>query len=199
MIGLSVVCLGTEYDAYTWRSVPIKVNATVPDGWIATLHLSSDKIVVTEKPGTYEIVAGTFRRKAGYPSSDAVHNACELLRKEQAFGASQTPSFTVSPLGFTCDGSASVQTQSAPSSQQPAQASGPACPTTPAQAASLIGGNANTWNVLPDSDNTGWKYGPRAPSMTLTAPSFGRLDTVSGTFRNGQTTQASEATLWCNG
>lgn len=201
MIGLNVVCLGTEYDAYTWRSVPVKVNANVPEGWIATLHLSNGEIVVTEKQGTYEIVAGTFRRKAGYPSNDAVHNACELLRKEQAFGASQRPSFTVSPLGFTCDGvsGASAQVQPSAPSSQPAQVSGLACPATPAQASSLIGGNALNWSVLPNTDNTGWKYGPRAPLVTLIAPSFGRLDAPSGSFRNGQTTVAGEATFWCNG
>lgn len=104
MVGLSIVCLGTEFDAYTWRSVPIKVNAIVPAGWIATLHLAGDRVVVTETPGTYEIVAATFRRVKGYPQGDAVHNRCELLHKEQVFGASQTPSFPVFPHGFTCDG-----------------------------------------------------------------------------------------------
>lgn len=207
LIGLSVVCLGTEYDAYTWRSVPIKVNATVPEGWIATLHLSGDKIVVTEKSGTYEIVAGTFRRKSGYPSVDAVHNACGLLAKEQAFGASQTPSFPVEAMGFSCDGKVSVQSQPAQPApaavQQPAQAAPAPATTKPgntcltlANVTNIIGG-AN-WREIPGSNGEGLKYGPATPVM-LKAPDHGRLDSPSGSARNGQTTTANEATYWCNG
>jgi len=199
MIGLSVVCLGTEYDAYTWRSVPIKVNATVPDGWIATLHLSSDKIVVTEKSGTYEIVAGTFRRKAGYPASDAVHNACSLLLKEQAFGASQTPSFPVEASGFNCDGKVASQSQQAQpaSPQQAAPAPATQACLTVDQATAKIGGNG--WRVMPGTNGEGLKYGP-ASAVSMTAPSQGRIDYPGGSLRNGQSSGGiSEATYWCNG
>lgn len=206
LIGLSVVCLGTEYDAYTWRSVPIKVNATVPDGWIATLHLSGDKIVVTEKSGTYEIVAGTFRRKSGYPSVDAVHNACGLLAKEQAFGASQTPSFPVEPLGFSCDGKvASLQSPQQPAPapaavQQPAiQQAAPATQAclTVDQATTKIGGNG--WKVIPGTNGEGLKYGP-ASAVSMTAPAQGRIDYANGSLRNGQSASGvSEASYWCNG
>lgn len=106
--GLDIVCLGTEYDAYTWRSVPIVVNVTIPDGWIATLHLENNDIVVTQTPGQYRIMAGTFRRKSGYPASDAVHNPCALLAKEQEFGRNQIPQFPVKAYGFDCPGAVSV-------------------------------------------------------------------------------------------
>jgi hypothetical protein len=103
LIGISVVCLGTEFDAYTWRSVPIAVAAICPQGWICTLHLQNDRIVVVQGDGSkYAIKAGTFRRLAGYPEGDSVHNACALLVKEQTFGASQTPSFHVEAGNFSC-------------------------------------------------------------------------------------------------
>ncbi len=219
-IGLSVVCLGTEYDAYTWRSVPQVVDAILPDGFIGTLHLANDKIVVTQDPGKYPIVAGTFRRKAGYPAGDAVYNACDLLIKEQAFGASQTPSFKVEAQGFSCDNQQTTTSSSVPT-QQPAQptqvpqvsqpATKPAPPTiVPATASkpgntcltlsnvsTTIGGNTSSWTVLPNTNGEGLKY--NGPAVLLKAPATGRVDTDGATLRNGQTATVASATYWCNG
>lgn len=103
-IGLNVVRLGTEACAWTWRSNPlISVERTVPSGYIGTLHLTDDKIVVTEGTGQKLVFQGaTFRFVAAYPAGDAVYDRCALLRKEQAFGQQERPSFTVEPLGFNC-------------------------------------------------------------------------------------------------
>lgn len=102
-IGLSVVRLGSEACAWTWRSVPQVVEATVPSGYIATIHRENDKIVVVVGSGQrMRIKAATLRFSNGYPAGDAVRLPCQLLAKEQAFGQSERPSFTVEPLGFTC-------------------------------------------------------------------------------------------------
>ena len=192
LLGISVVCLGTEYDAYTWRSVPIKVDATCPEGWICTLHLAEgDKIIVTETSGKYSIVAGTFRRKTGYPSGDAVHNACELLIKEKTFGASQNPKFDVFPHGFTCDGTKLTKTDA------PAGTAGTTDLTKSASAelvAKIVGGSSSNWSELPGSNGKGWKY--KGPSVNLTVPPLSRIDHPNGTSNTGQSVMASEATLW---
>lgn len=192
LLGISVVCLGTEYDAYTWRSVPIKVDATCPEGWICTLHLAEgDKIIVTETPGKYSIVAGTFRRKTGYPSGDAVHNACELLIKEKTFGASQNPKFDVFPHGFTCDGTKLTKSDST------AGTVGTTDLTKLASAelvAKIVGGSSSNWSELPGSNGKGWKY--KGPSANLTVPPSSRIDHPNGSSNPGQSVTTSEATLW---
>lgn len=75
------------------------------------------------------------------------------------------------------------------------------CPTNPAQVAALIGGLARNWSVLPNSSNTGWKYGPGAPAIQMTAPSFGRIDYwngQNGQLRDGQrASNITEASFWC--
>lgn len=211
LIGLSVVCLGTEYDAYTWRSVPIEVDATCPEGWVCTLHLAGDKIIVTDQAGLYAIVAGTFRRISGYPSGDAVYSPCDLLVKEQVFGTSQTPRFDVfAGPGLNCDGTSSISVNPAQAPQpaapaQPApQAPAPVapepqiqCPGSQAEVASAVGGDASSWSPLQD----GWKYGGSdnpAPSASLSVP-YGRLDYDGGSARAGQPVTVSEATFWCAG
>jgi hypothetical protein len=216
LIGLNVVCLGTEYDAYTWRSVPLVVDGVCPDGWICTLHLQDDRVVVVRGNGNkYAIKAGTFRRLSGYPASDAVHNACALLTKEQVFGASQTPSFNVEAMGFSCQNGQVVEAQAAapppaqaaappparqapaPPAQPPAPPANP-CPRNEAQASSLLGGVG--WKLMPNTDGTGWKYGPGAAPATITAPNFGRVDYVGGSLRNGQNASGvTDATFWCAG
>ena len=88
-----------------------------------------------------------------------------------------------------------------PSAPQPAPAPAPvgtlnACPTT-SNDASLMGGSASSWNVIPSTRSTGWHY--EGPSALLTAPGFGRLDTPAGGLRNGQSTTTTVATFWCQG
>lgn len=102
-IGLSVVRLATEYCAWTWRSYPDVKSANLPEGYIGTLHLEdNDRIVVTNRPGRYQIKAATFRFVGGYPSNDAVHRPCELLKKEQDNGAREVPSFPVHAMNLDC-------------------------------------------------------------------------------------------------
>ncbi|MBI4035082.1 MAG: collagen-like protein [Candidatus Chisholmbacteria bacterium] len=124
MIGLMIDCIGTEFDAYKWRSVPHSFAATLPDGFEGTLHLKDGRIVVTYTAGGYEIQAGTFRRLSGYPEWDAVHKPCELLQKEREFAAMQTPTFDVQPLGFECPGGSNEPTIGTPTAGAPAQATG---------------------------------------------------------------------------
>lgn len=211
LIGLNVVCLGTEYDAYTWRSVPIAVDAICPSGWVCTLHLKDgDRVVVVEGNGTkYNIVAGTFRRKSGYPSGDGVHNACELLRKEQVFGASQTPKFDVSAQGFTCNGttvtsSSSASTATQAMTQQQGASQPPASNSTgqtkdkidtKEEAASAAGGDVSNWTALDGSNNTGFKFKANK-AISLKVPDGARIDHAQGSANPGQSVTASEATLW---
>lgn len=102
-VGQSVVREGVEPCAWEWRSFPAVVTADLPAGYIGTLHLSDDRIIVTDVAGTYQVKAGTWRFRAAYPLGDpARDNNCGLLAKEQEFGRKEVPSFNVGPLGFTC-------------------------------------------------------------------------------------------------
>ncbi len=96
--------IGTEPCSWVWRSFgKATVVATCPDGWMCTLHLNDDHIQVIKGDGkTYTIKAGTFRFVAGFDQSDAVHDACQLLAKEQGFGQGENPSFPVEAGNFTC-------------------------------------------------------------------------------------------------
>ncbi len=85
----------------------------------------------------------------------------------------------------------------APQSQVAPPSATNACPTSPAQAATLAGGGGTAWSLLPGSDGTRWYY--KGAEVTLTAPTFGKLDAPDGTFRNGQMTKTTEATFWCRG
>lgn len=118
----------------------------------------------------------------------------------------------VSETGFVTSGQppASVQdatwrfgNRSAATTPSPAPQPAPApigtlnaCPTT-SNDASLMGGSASAWNVIPSTGATGWHY--EGASALLTAPSFGRLDTPAGGLRNGQQTNTGVATFWCQG
>lgn len=174
-LGLDVQRLRTEASSFVWRSVPNAVSAICPNGWVCTLHLASGEIKVFLGDGTkYQIVAGTFRNveSKAYPAGDAVYGVppCELLAKEQAFGASEIPSFSVSAGNFTCVGTAD---------QGVGDTGGDvvaACPTSPAEVGKLLGGNARSWSTRDEWNGQGWKYGPGAPGAVLTAPDFGRVD-----------------------
>lgn len=113
-IGLSVVRVGTEFCTWVWRSVPkepgdpptrlgLIVPATLPTGFIITVHRDDNRILVVLGTGQKMMIKGaTFRFVNGFPPGDAVYSPCQLLAKERAFGQSERPSFTVEPLGFTC-------------------------------------------------------------------------------------------------
>ena len=195
-LGLDVQRLRTEASAFVWRSVPNAVSATCPNGWVCTLHLASGEIKVFAGDGTkYQIVAGTFRNvlSKAYPSGDAVYGVppCELLSKEQSFGASEVPSFSVSAGNFTCF---------AAETEDDTDAVVTTCPTTPAEAAKLLGGNASNWSTQEDWNGDGWKYGPGAPGVTVTSPEFGRVDYALGALKDGQSASGvTEATFWCLG
>jgi hypothetical protein len=103
-IGIDVQRLATEPCAFVWRgSDKAEEVAVCPAGWICTLHVQNAGVFVYDGYSKSDgIVAGTFRMQSGYPSNDAVNDRCELFRKEQAFGASETPAFEVEPGNFSC-------------------------------------------------------------------------------------------------
>jgi hypothetical protein len=73
--------------------------------WICTLALTNGNVYVyLGDNAQYDIYAGTFRYIPAYPVNDAVHNACQLLEKEQEFSG-----LTVIAGNFSC-GEQSVST-----------------------------------------------------------------------------------------
>jgi hypothetical protein len=207
-VGISLVRVGTEASAWTWRGLPHTEMATCPSGgWLCTLHLENDDIVVVEGNGEqYTIVAGTFRFVAAYPAGDAVWDSCDLLEKEQKFGVIEDPSFQVRSGNFSCSGDqpepAATATRtptengSATATPVPPVTSGQ-CPTTSEEAAELIGGNADSWSTKEEWNGNGWLYG--GPVVKLTTPHFGRIDIDGGTLRDGQSAEVSVGTFWCEG
>ncbi len=76
---------------------------------------------------------------------------------------------------------------------------GKKCPTSPAQAASLVGGTAANWTSLPNSDGQGWKF-QATKGVALKWPGFGRLDGDGWTLSSASDKKTgSVATLWCMG
>lgn len=106
VLGLDVQRLNSETgDGFVWRDTRSVIDATCPLGWICTLHVDNGKVYVYVGDGTsYSIFAGTFRKTGTYPSGDAVYTPCQLLQKEQQFGADESPSFDVFAGNFSCDG-----------------------------------------------------------------------------------------------
>lgn len=96
LTGVDLQKIGTEECGFVWRGVPeASESAVCPFGWICTMHLFSGRIEVFVGDGQVrEIVAGTFRKGKA--------DACEILKKEQVFGATQEPSFLVFPGNITC-------------------------------------------------------------------------------------------------
>lgn len=208
-IGLSVVRVGTEAASWTWRGIPNSAMAVCPDGgWICTLHLVGDDVMVVEGDGSeYEILAGTFRFVAAYPRNDAVHDTCELLAKEQRFGQIEDPSFQVEAGNFSCTGQQVASSDDEPaapadeSDDEPAPVDN-ACPSSPEEAAELLGGNADGWTTRDEWNGNGWKYGGTenpAPATKITAPAFGVVNSPVGDLRDSDSATVSEATFWCEG
>lgn len=131
-LGLDVQRLKTEFSAFVFRD-PQRQSSSVncPAGWVCTVTEPDGAVKLYQGNGTkLNATAGTFRFIGAYPLGDAVRGnpPCELLAKEQAFGASENPSFGVSAGNFNC----------ATTSVAPAATVAPAQPTTvspPAQVA----------------------------------------------------------------
>jgi hypothetical protein len=99
LTGVDVQRIGNEPCAFVWRgsgSPGVTTNAICPSGYVCTFDVGNDIVVVhlgvNQKA---RIRAGTWRMIAAYPSTDAVHNVCNLYYKEKAFGLSEVPSFEV--------------------------------------------------------------------------------------------------------
>jgi hypothetical protein len=97
LTGVDVQRLGTESCAWVWRAVDqATTSAICPSGWVCTWDVVGDIVVVHLGVNqTATIRAGTWRFIDGYPVTDAVHNVCELYRKERDFGLSEVPPFKV--------------------------------------------------------------------------------------------------------
>jgi len=102
MTGVDVQRISTEPAGWVWRAVPKAVaDAKCPSGFICTWdHDGFVSVYAGYSRGN--IVAGTFRHICEYPSSDAVHNPCQLLESEQENGRRETPSFDVTAGNFSC-------------------------------------------------------------------------------------------------
>lgn len=99
---VNVQRLATEPCAWVWRAVPeASTPAVCPKGFICTWDLGG-QTAVYEGPARSGIVAGTWRFVSAYPGGDAVYEPCNLLRKEQEFGASEVPTFEVAAGNFEC-------------------------------------------------------------------------------------------------
>ena len=95
-LGVDVQRLDCEIAAFVWRGAPLSTKIRCAFGYVCTLHLTNDKIMVVQGDNKmYSIYAGTFRYVDVYPAEDAVHRPCELVEKEQEFGRIEDPSFTV--------------------------------------------------------------------------------------------------------
>lgn len=96
LTGISVQRLATECSAFVWRGLGATEVATCPKGWICTLDVVDDIVVVHEGIGQKaNIYAGTFREPGAYPPDDAAHDVCAIYRKEKQFGLAEVPSFEV--------------------------------------------------------------------------------------------------------
>lgn len=204
-IGLDVQRLNDEIgDAFVWRDLRNSTNAICSQGWICTLHLATGDVKVYVGDGTsYSIFAGTFRFVSSYPSNDAVHTPCDLLGKEQRFGAKEDPSFPVFAGNFTCGGGAATPVPSVQSKANSGNSTTGTCPQTANEVANLIGGSASYWTEKTDDGNkiVGWSYKMGSPAVTMTAP-YGRVDywdgKTSGQITKGQSaSNVTQATFWC--
>lgn len=192
--GVDVQRLATEQSAWVWRAVPKAVTrATCPSGFVCTLHTVNGQnetiIVVVGDNTVYDIVAGTFRNVAGYPTSDDVWESppCRLLVKEQQFGASEVPSFSVSAGNFRCDTAISVIPT--PTWLPTLTGSTSGCP---------MFGNRQT-TVVPN-DTTACKLDWNGQTVTGTVPNgwYAQTDT-SGVVQEGQQVTIGSATFRRNG
>lgn len=105
-LGVDVQRLGTESCSWVFR-VPggeTTFTAKLPVDWVATITETDGDVKVYTGDENFSITgwAATFRYAPGFPGSDAVNVPCDILAKEQAFGASEKPSFEVSAGNFTC-------------------------------------------------------------------------------------------------
>jgi hypothetical protein len=118
--GVNVQRLGNELCAWVWRSAgEASVGAMCPQGFICTFDVKNQGTTVYDGPADAEIVAGTWRQKSGYTPDDAVWTPCDLLAKEQAFGASEDPAFDVTAGNFACEVTLAAQEESTASAPPP--------------------------------------------------------------------------------
>jgi len=96
--------LNVEPGAWVWRGSPeTSERMRCPDGFICTIHLANGNVEVFVGDGKRrEAVAFTVRHSCEYPANDAVNEPCDLLAKEQKFGAEEVPSFEVAAGNFEC-------------------------------------------------------------------------------------------------
>lgn len=118
-------------------------------------------------------------------------NNVEAAKIIAALMAKKTAQLKASATTTTVTTSAPAPAEQAPSNPPPPPNP---CPKSPEETASAVGGNADSWSVLPETDGQGWKYkGQRA---TLTHPGYGRID-IDGAQISSGTVEVAEATLWC--
>jgi hypothetical protein len=95
---------GTEAAAWYVGGLEVAMEAVCPSGFLCTFAETDGVYVYIGEPGMKKTVyGGTWRHIEEYPLDDEIQKgACALLEKEKAFGASETPSFTVTSGNFIC-------------------------------------------------------------------------------------------------
>ena len=103
LAGVPVSRIG-EACGFTWKDPNGRVaDAVCPDGFICTFAVAEPGgggLLMVGPRGSRPIFAGTWRLIARYPSVDAVHEPCRLLRNERDYAGS----FPIDPDGFSCPG-----------------------------------------------------------------------------------------------
>jgi len=165
LIGVDVQRISTEWSAFTRRTFPVSETAVCPVGAICTFHTAQNgvdsgiKVFIGDNVPREEM-ALTVRFVKYYPATDAVHNACVLMAKEELNGRTDDPSFTVEGGNFTCDNDMVVAspvpvTAVVPVTAAPVELAQAVCPQ--------FGGNDT--QMLPDN---GCKY--KGEVVTAPAP-----------------------------
>lgn len=83
MLGVNVVRVGTEFSCFNWRGIPYSTKVKLVKGFIFTVHLPGDKVIVVNgNDKVIDALAFTARWIDAYPSGDAVFNGKILAEKE---------------------------------------------------------------------------------------------------------------------
>lgn len=133
---------------WNWQSndVGVSINLSVPESYQATVTLSDGTVAAyrgTDGLVVADVVGYTLRYVEPYPADHWVHDDCQLLAHELAFGLRRDPAYTTIAGNLTCD---SIETMSVD-----------VCPVDANQVAALIGGEASQWTA-PDAEDGAWMF-----------------------------------------
>ena len=83
MLGVNVVRVGTEFSCFNWRGIPHATDVKLAKGFVFTVHLIGDKVIVINgNDKTVKALGFTARYVDAYPKGDAVYTPEVLAEKE---------------------------------------------------------------------------------------------------------------------